>query len=94
MPFEVEIEPTALDEIFEYPVEVQRVIHDHLNRLRESPNKLSRPSRTPPEPPGYMRYGFDSLHDDGLYQFAIYFKYRADEQTILICIVHSQCIDT
>ena len=90
MPLRVDIEPTALDEILSHPIEVQKVIYDHLNHLRESPGAVSRPSRTPPEPAGYMRYGFDFLHESGLLKFGVYFKYRPDEETIVVCIVHVQ----
>jgi hypothetical protein len=64
------------------PYQVRDCVLEHLKLLGETPVSLSRPSVTPPFPPGYQQYGFSCAHKREVHYFTLLFKYGVDEQVI------------
>jgi len=84
MPFDIELSEAAFDSLDELDAHLQAAVAVHLRRLAESPALLSRPSASPPDPPGYQRFEFVV---DKTRLFRVFFKYRSDEQTLWVGLI-------
>lgn len=74
----------AANDVAKLPVMLRNSLRTELERLCESPATLSRPSVTPPYPPGYQLFEFDKVVSDEVHYFSVLFRYASDEQTLLI----------
>ena len=81
MSYVVEPSEEALRRFSGYSPAERQAIADALDRLAESPTRLSRPSYPPAELPNFQVYEF---WHNGNICFKIFFKYGSDEQTLHI----------
>jgi hypothetical protein len=72
----------AADTLARQSERLRLAIADHLLDPAESPATLSRPSRTPPHPPGFQVYEFKVVDEDHVRSFAVLFRYGTDEETL------------
>lgn len=85
MPYEVRLQPAAIEDLNALPLPVQNAVEQHLQRLASNPVLLSRRAAYP-YPPGQF-YQFDVDLEQTRYEITILFRYDADEQTIRVFAV-------
>jgi len=62
-------------------------ILDRQNELRQHPATLSRPTASPPYPPGFQVFEFSIRSEDIKHRVSFFFKYSEDETAIFIAFV-------
>lgn len=84
MRYDIELAPAAQNKLRSLPEALRGEVIVQLYRLAEAPAALSRPSITPPEPPGHQVFPFTVEHLGALHQFRVLFQYGADESTLWV----------
>ena len=91
MSYQVILMPRAEGDLNALPLPLQQFVENHLVRLGHAPATLSRPSVSPPYPPGGMISEFDFEDGDTLHHFAVFFVYSQDETKLFVTgIAHSE----
>lgn len=86
-PYEPKLVATAEEDLRKLPLSLRQEVYSHLARLAVAPTRLSRPSATPPHPPGFQVSEFLCEEAGEWRLLTIFFKYGADEQTLLIYFI-------
>jgi hypothetical protein len=80
MSYELIFSNEAEEDLGRLPPHLLNIVEEHLDRLAEHPAAVSRPSVSPPYPPGFMMYSFRHDEADGTeHRFTVLFRYMADE---------------
>jgi hypothetical protein len=88
MSYELIFSDEAEEDLGRLAPHLLNVAEQHLDRLAEHPATLSRPSVSPPYPPGFQMYSFRHEEPDGSsHVFTILFRYGSDETTLQIAAI-------
>ncbi len=84
MRYEVLLTEQAEADLLGLPSHLQQFLSRRLEELGDSPSRKSRPSVSPPHPPNFMLH--ETVYSVGgeRWHFAILFRYRQDEKSILV----------
>ena len=85
MPFAVEWEDEAEQDLDTLPPLIASQVLDQIDRLAEDPVRLSKPSFFPYRPAQAFR--FPCSFEGRTYHVTILFRYRADEQGIILELI-------
>lgn len=85
MAFEIELLDKAAGHLIALPDFLQERVQSHLVDLANSPSQMSRPTVSPPYPPGGMMSEFDvGPFGNVLHHVAVFFYYGQDEETLVV----------
>jgi hypothetical protein len=84
MNYEVQLTNQAEEDFLALPVHVQQFLEKRLDDLSKSPVTLSRPSVSPPYPPGHMIDEVDYALGQERWHLSILFRYHQDEAHLIV----------
>ncbi|MGO9914957.1 MAG: hypothetical protein ACLQIB_09625 [Isosphaeraceae bacterium] len=84
MNYEVQLTSQAEEDFSALPLHLQHYLERQLDDLAKSPVTLSRPSVTPPHPPGHMIYEVDYSLGQEHWHLSILFRYHQDEVHLIV----------
>jgi mRNA-degrading endonuclease RelE of RelBE toxin-antitoxin system len=88
MAYEVVLSEKAIRSLNALEEPIRSFVEARLSLLGESPSAVSRPSVSPPYPPGGMMYEFDyDISPSTRHHFGVFFIYAVDETRILIVAI-------
>jgi len=83
-PYNLQIHIEADQVVVSQPLPCQLAILEHLELLRDSPRKQSRPSAPPREIPGYLAHSFALVHEGQEHNYVILFNISDDDTVLLV----------
>gem|GEM_PF-3908340 len=85
MTYEIKIAPSALDQVYKWNIDEQRLLQTRLVQLAEHPVKLSRPASVPGEMPGRQVFVFPIVQ--GSIDCKVFFQYEQNESALWIAAI-------
>jgi hypothetical protein len=84
MSYDVRLTARAEADSAALPSHIQRFLEVRLLELGVSPSRVSRPSVSPPYPPGFMLYEFGYDVAGERWHFSVLFRYHQDETSLIV----------
>jgi hypothetical protein len=82
--YEPKLTEVAIEDLARLSLPLQQFVEHHLDVLAGAPAAVSRPTVSPPYPPGGMVYEIDCILEGEWHHFAIFFLYGQDEGTLIV----------